>query len=117
VIPDPENDKPFTWRRLAGTKRESNEQDLNAPSPRSESREPGSKVKVDRLVQPWKQKSQIAPTDEGLQIHSSDEQNSQAERARVEIVESGSNDKFERRRQRSKQNREIMLTDEGIQID
>jgi hypothetical protein len=69
------NGKPVTRQRPAGKQIDCNaEQSLNTDSPRAESFEPVSNVKVERLVQPRKQKSEIVSTVEGMQSDSSPQQ-------------------------------------------
>jgi anti-sigma regulatory factor (Ser/Thr protein kinase) len=85
--------------------------------PRREVFEPDSNVKIERLSQSLKQYSEIAATDEGIQIDRSEEQQANADLPRVESFEPGSNVTVERLRHERKQAIEIVSTDEGIQID
>jgi hypothetical protein len=94
----------------------SDEHHRNAESPRRETREPASNVKVESFSQPVKQSSEIIPTDDGRQIDRSEVQLSNADSSRIETRQPDSNAKYERESQFIKHPLEMLSIEEGIQI-
>jgi hypothetical protein len=68
-MPELDTVKPETSRRFAGRQSDSSDaHKRNTKSPSINKPEPGSNITLERLAQSLKQESQIASTDEGIQI-------------------------------------------------
>jgi hypothetical protein len=114
---EPLKARPVTWQRLAGIQIDFSEHRKKANLPRSESKQPASKLKCESLAQAAKQLAEIFSTADGIQIELSDKQFSNADSPRTATLEPGSDVNCSRFWQELKQHLQIDLIDEGIQID
>jgi hypothetical protein len=114
AIPDPAIAQPEIYWRSAGKQIDFSEQQiLNAHSPRNDSLQPDSKVTLERSSQPTKHNSEIMPTDDGIEIDRSAEHPSNADSPRMDVRQPDSNVTVKRFSQDLKQAFEIASTDEG----
>jgi hypothetical protein len=92
-----QNDKPVTARRPAGRQIDSSAgHSENALTSKTESREPDSNVRIDKLLQWEKHACEMVSIDEGIRIDCSDEQSKNADSPRIEMLQLGWNVRIDR---------------------